>query len=258
MLEGFAMRKCIGALSSGVLMLALQVAGRGGDPDAKALVAKAIKVSGGEAKVAPLKAGACKAKANFQEGGQQINATLDVAWNGWDQYRMTIAADFGGMAKNMLVVINGDQGWAKDTDNNQVKPAPKEAVPLITGMLYAMRMPHTLPALLDKEMKLAPLGEIKIGDRAALGVTVTHKDRKDVSLYFDKENGLPVKSEIRLTDPNGKEMTFEFMYHDYKENNGLKHCTRINVKADGKDFALELSELKAQGKVEAGLFAAPE
>ena len=34
-------------------------------------------------------------------------------------------------------------------------------------------------------------------------MTVSHKDRKDVSLYFDKETGLPAKSETRLTDRHG-------------------------------------------------------
>ncbi len=252
------MRKYMFAFAAGVLVLAFQVASRGGDAAAKNLVTKAIKASGGEAKVAPLKAGTCKAKATIQEGGMQINATLDVTWQGWDQFRMTVAADFNGNAKNAVFVINGDKGWMKDTDRNKVKEAPKDAVPMITGTLYAMRMPQMLLALLDKEVKLSPLGEIKIGDRAALGVTVTHKDRKDVSLYFDKETGLPAKSEIRLTDPMGKELTFEFLYHDYKETGGFKHPMRINFKADMADIVLELSELKAQGKVEANLFAAPE
>lgn len=253
------MSKHIVAWSVGVVLLAFQVTTRGGDADhAKDLVTKAIKASGGEAKVAPLKAGACKAKVNIQEGGQVINATLDVTWSGWDLYRMTVAADLAGMVKNMEIVINGDKAWAKDSDRNKVEPAPKEVAPLITSMLFAMRMPQTLPALLDKETKLSPLGEIKIGERAALGVNVTHKDRKEVSLYFDKETGLPAKSEVRLTDPRGKELTFEFSYQDYKEQGGFKHPMRIGVKADGKDFTLELSDLKAQGKVDPELFKMPE
>jgi hypothetical protein len=252
------MRKRIAGLAAAILILAFQVAGRGGDADhAKALVTKAIAASGGAAKVALLQAGACKAKANIQDNGQQINFALDVTWQGWDQYRVTVAADFNGMAKNAVLVINGGKVWAK-TDDKQTEEAPKQDVPMITGMLQALRMPHMLPALLDKDFKLAPLGEIKIGDRAALGVTVTHKDRQDVSLFFDKENGLPAKSEIHLTDPRGKEITFEFLYQDYKETNGLKHCTRVNAKAAGKEFIMELNDLKAQGKVEPGLFAAPE
>ena len=253
------MSKHIGALLAGVVILAFQVASRGGDDQAKDLVTKAIKAAGGEAKVAPLKAGSCKAKVNFQEGNQQINATLDVTWQGLDQYRMIVAADVGGNAKNAVIVINGDKAWVKDMRPQQARASPKEAVPMITGMLYAMRMPQTLPALLDKETKLSPLGEVKIGDRAALGVSVTHKDRKDVSLFFDKETGLPAKSEIRLTDPGGREISFEFQYHDYKEVNGAKHPMRIGVKLENKvDMVMELSDLKTEAKLDPSLFAMPE
>lgn len=233
-------------------------AGRGGEQDAKDLVIKAIKAAGGEAKVGPLKIGACKVKANIQENGQQINSTIEVSWNRWDQYRLAIALDVNGMAKNLLVVINGDKAWVKDMDNNKVETAPKEVAPLIRDMLYALRMPQTLPELLDKDMKLSPLGEIKVGDRAALGVTITHKDHKDVRLFFDKETGLPAKAEVQLTGPQNKELAFEFLYQDFKEANGVKHPMRVTIKADGKEFVMELSDVEARAKVEPGLFAMPE
>lgn len=257
--EGSFMSKFLCGLAAGALVLALAVAGRGDDADvAKDLVAKAIKASGGAARVASLKAGTCKAKVNLKMGDQQITATLDITWQGLDKYRIDFTGDIAGMTKNALVVINGAEAWAKDSDRNKVEKAPKDAASMITGALYALRMPHLLPALLDKEVKLSPLGEIKIGDRAALGVTVTHPDRKDVSLFFDKETGLPSKSEIRVTDPRGMEMTFEFLYHDYKDSEGLKSPTRIAIKADKIDTVMEVSDLKAESKIEAGLFAAPE
>lgn len=245
--------------AAAVLVLAFHVAGRGGDADpAKEIVAKAIKAAGGDAKLAPLKIGICKAKANIQDGNQQIAATIDATWQGWDQYRFTVAADFGGMAKNILVVINGDKGWAKDADRNETKEAPKDDLPMITSMLAALRMPHRLPALLDKEIKLSPLGEIKIGDRAAVGVSVAYKGDTSVSLFFDKENHLPAKSEIRLTDSRGREKTFEFNYHDYKETTGFKHPTKILLKVENVDVTLEVSELKTVEKLDAGTFAAPD
>ena len=64
------MRKSMFGLAVAVLILALQVSSRGGEQDAKDLVTKAIKASGGEAKVAPLKAGTCKAKANIQQAAR--------------------------------------------------------------------------------------------------------------------------------------------------------------------------------------------
>jgi len=252
--------KCVATF---VVGMAILVAGAVGAQDdgaehAKGLVTKAIKASGGEAKVAALKAGTCKMKANIQEGNQQIAATLDITWQGLDQYRMVLAGDFNGRAKNAVIVINGDQGWFKDLDNNRVEQAPKQALPLINATVYAMRMPHLLSSLLDKDVKLSPLGEIKIGDRAAIGVTIARKDRKDVSLFFDKENGLPVKSTVQVTDPRGKEVTFEFAYSEFKEADGHKHPTRISFQVERADVVLEISDVKGQPKVDADTFAAPQ
>ncbi|MCA1706564.1 MAG: hypothetical protein LC808_26195, partial [Actinobacteria bacterium] len=146
------MSKYLVGWAAALVLLTLQLPGRGGDPDAKNLVVTALKASGGEAKVGPLKAGSCKAKANIQDANQQIGATLDITWQGYDQYRIVVAAEVMGATKNLVLVINGEKAWAKDADNNQTKDAPKEAAPMITASLYALRMPQLLPALLDKEV----------------------------------------------------------------------------------------------------------
>jgi hypothetical protein len=102
------------------------------------------------------------------------------------------------------------------------------------------------------------LGEVKVGAKDALGLSISHKDRQDVSLFFDKDTGLPLKSEIRLTLPReNKEVTAEFHYSDYKDFNGIKLCGKIAVKADGKEFTLELSEIRAVDKVDDGQFEMP-
>jgi len=247
------------APAAAVLMLMVQVAGRSGEADpAKEIVTKAIKAAGGADKLGPLKAGTCKAKVNFLDGNVQFAATIDATWQGWDQYRFSVAADIGGMAKNLLVVIHGDKGWAKDVDRNESKEAPKEDLPMITSILAALRMPHRLPALLEKEIKLSPLGEIKIGDRDAVGVSVAHKGDTTISLFFDKQTLLPAKSEVRLTDSRGREKSFEFRYEDYKETAGFKHPTKIVLKADMIDVTLEVSDVKTVEKLDAGTFAAPD
>src|SRR5947209_9536517 len=143
------------------------------------------------------------------------------------------------MVVKCLIVLNGDKGWAQAAGQNS--DVPPNYVPFLKDLFYALRMPQVVPQLTDGAFKLAPLGEVKVGDRPALGVTVTHKDRKDVGLYFDKETGLPVKAEVRLTDPDGKETTVEAVYADYKEFDGLKHPGKITIKVDDKEFTLEVS-----------------
>jgi len=95
--------------------------------------------------------------------------------------------------------------------------------------LYALRMPQLLPDLKGKDFMLSNLGEVKVGDKPALGIGLSHKDHKDVNLFFDKETGLPAKSEVRITDPNGKELTIEYLYSDYKESDGVKNPMKIAI-----------------------------
>ena len=49
----------------------------------------------------------------------------------------------------------------------------------------------------DKSVKYSIVGEIKIKDKAAIGVTVSKEGSKDVNLFFDKTTGLIAKIEMR-------------------------------------------------------------
>jgi hypothetical protein len=217
--------------------------------DAKALLAKAIKAIGGPAKLAKLNTASGKGKLTASKGGQEITIDIDGVWQGLSQYRGEIEIQDGGQNPKGTLVINGTKGWFKKVDKTE--EAPDGLVPFIQNFFYATRMPQLLPALSDSAYTLAPLGEIKIGDKTGIGVTVSHKDFKDVSLFFDKESGLPIKSEIRLIEPRrDNETTIECHYSDYKDFNGVKLCGTITVKmsSENHEFKLELSELKAASK----------
>ncbi len=223
--------------------------------EAKAVVDKALKAMGGEAKVAKLKAGTWKAKLTASEGGKDISIIADGTWQGLNQYRINAEATFDGRTENAMMVINGDKGWAKHGEN--VREAPEGELPLIKNGLYAMRAPQLLSDFKGKDFKLSHLGEVKVNDKPAVGVGVTHKDFKDISLFFDNESGLPVKCEIHLTDPQGKEITVEFFYSEFKEMDGIKHPTKLLIKFDNKEATMEVSEIKTKDKVEDSEFAKP-
>ena len=131
-------------------------------------------------------------------------------------------------------------------------------MPFIQNILYAGRLPQLLPAVSDQPYKRTLLGEVMVGTQAATGLLISHNDRKDVSLYFDKDNGLPVKSEVRLSEPQtNKELVIEYQYSNYKDFNGLKLCGTVMTKLDGQDFMLELSEIKGTEKVDDSRFDRP-
>ena len=73
------------------------------------------------------------------------------------------------------------------------------------------------------------------------------------------EHGLPIKSEIRLTEPRrDNEQTIEYHFSDYKDFDGLKLCSKITIKLDDQhEFRLELGELKAVNKVPDDQFDMP-
>ena len=66
-------------------------------------------------------------------------------------------------------------------------------------MLKVARM---VPLLKEKGYELSLIGEDKVEGKKVVGVRVTKKDQKDISLFFDKETGLLAKLEYRGADPS--------------------------------------------------------
>jgi hypothetical protein len=223
--------------------------------DAKALLDKAMKAMGGQAKLAKLNTASAKGKLAGSPDGAEITVDFDGIWQGTSQHRANLEVQHDGKNFKGVLVVNGDKGWLKKEDNTE--DAPDGVASFIQNIFYAGRMPQLLPSLTDKAYKLTLTGEIQVGTQAALGLSISHEGHKDVSLFFDKDKGLPIKSEIRLADPRGKEITVEYHYSDYKDYGGVRLCSKIAFKLDDKDFTIELSDLKALDKVDDGQFDRP-
>jgi len=250
------MRNLLSGLLVGSVALGIAGALRADEQaDATAVVDKALKAIGGADKVAKFKSGTWKGKATAQEGGKEVVLISEGTWHGTDKLRIEAEITGGGQTEKVLAVINGDKGWLKARD--MVRDAPDGELPMMKSALYALRMPHLLPDIKGKDFKLSNLGEVKVGDKSALGIGVAHKDYKDVKLFFDKETALPAKSEVLLADPMGKELLVEYLYSDYKETEGIKHPMKISIKVEGKELVLELSEIKSKDKVDESEFAKP-
>jgi hypothetical protein len=136
---------------------------------------------------------------------------------------------------------------------------PADAVPLFKAGLHAFRMAQMLTPLKHKDLTLSSLGEIKINDRAALGIKIAKKDHPDLDLYFDKESHLPVKCGLRIKEPETeKEATYEWLFSGFKEVAGVKHTMQVVLNRDGKKrLGMEISEVKPEENVEETVFAKP-
>ena len=240
------------------LGMAVVNSARGDDPPAemKALIAKAVKVHGAE-KLAKLNAATWKLKGKFFGMGEAIEYTGEWSVQPPGQQRVQLDMNINGMQITLLRVVNGAEGW--QSFNNMTQEMDKESLAEEKEQLYAQRI-TTLVGLEDKALTLAPLGEIKVGDREAVGVRVSHKDHRDVSLYFDKKSGLLVKSERQIKDVQGggQLVNQEVFSSDYRETDGVQHAMKILIKRDGKDFVTgEVTEHKLHEKLDNSVFAKP-
>jgi hypothetical protein len=116
---------------------------------------------------------------------------------------------------------------------------------------------HLVPLLRDKSYELSLIGEDKVDEKKVIGVRVTKKDQKDVSIYFDKDSGLIAKLEYQTVDAsNGKEVHEEKIIKEYAKNkDGVLIPKTILLKQDGKRLAeTETTEMKYLEKLDEGEF----
>jgi hypothetical protein len=226
--------------------------------DMKAVVDKAIKAAGGQAKLKKLKAMTWKGKGTFTAGKQEVTFTIDASIQGAKQAKLDLHAEHNGQSFEAGLVINGDKGWFKGPKGVEV--ITKELLAFLKNDFGALRLAQMLVPLKDKGCKLSALGEVKIGDKPALGIKVTRKGHADVDVYFDKKTHLPVKCTIKgKEDGNGQEKTHEFFLSEFKDAGGVKHFTKVLFKRDDKKMMeVELSDIETVDKHDAELFAKPE
>src|SRR5947207_9927770 len=95
--------------------------------DTRPVLDKALKAMGGEEKVARLKTATGKGKISGKES-QELFLTFEGSWKGMDLYRL----DGDLMGRKVLMVINGDKGWAKV--EGRIKDEKKDNVTFIQNI----------------------------------------------------------------------------------------------------------------------------
>jgi hypothetical protein len=221
------------------------------DKDAKSVIDKGIQAAGGEENLAKFKAMTWKEKGTYYGMGDGLpyTGTYSVQWPG--QFKMEIEGVF-------TIVLNGDTGWMKG-EGGGIMELKDEMLAEQKENQYSGWVTHLLP-LKEKGFKLASAGEDKVGDKAVVGVKVSHKAHRDVELFFDKETGLLAKSRFKAKDlqQGGKEVTQEAYYSDYKEVNGIKLPFKVVVKRDGKQYVeAENVEVKVLPQLDKSTYSKP-
>jgi hypothetical protein len=223
----------------------------------KAILDKAIKALGGEAKLGKLEAFSTKSKGTLTFNGNDNQIATDTTVAGLDRYRSEFEGEFGGNKVKAVVVLNGDKGWRKFGDNALDLDA--NAVNNEKRTIYLQTIPVTIVALRTKDFKVETGGEESVNGKPAVILKVTGPDGKDFTLSFDKESGLPAKLKARVPGFQGDEFNQETVYTDFTDYNGIKRAKRVESKRDGEPFIkLEVTEFKVIEKVDPALFVKPE
>ena len=213
------------------------------------IVNKAIKNSGGRKALAKYSSMTWKDKGMYYGMGAGIPYTGTYAAKFPYKFRMTIEGVF-------TIVLNGDKGWVNAM--GETTEMEKDRVAEEKEQHYSGWVTTLLP-LSKKPFKLSIIGDSKIGDVDATGVTASSKGHRDVELYFDKKSGLLIKSQysIKSEELGGKEVQFEVFYGEYKDFDGAKFSTSLLMKQDGKKYVQSEQSEMTPAEFDKDAFAKP-
>jgi hypothetical protein len=230
-------RTLLALLSLGVLCV-LSAARAAADDDAKAILTRAIKAHGGEATLLKYQAGKFKNKGKLTLPGLgEIEVTQNVSYMLPNKFKETMEMEIAGTPIKTETIVNGDK-MSIEANGKEVPISDAIKKALEDGR-YMLKVGRLVDLVKDKGYKLEGVGEIKVEGKPAVGIRVSHKGKKDINLYFNKETSRMVKVEHRGIDPmTEKEFTEERIVTEYmdKKSNGVLMPKKVLVKRDGKTF----------------------
>jgi hypothetical protein len=243
--------RCL-ALVSSFLLPAIAL---GAEDDSQAIIDKAIKAHGGADKLTKFQAARSKSKGTIDVAGG-ISFTSDSAYQHPNKFKESLELDVMGNKVSIATVFNGEKGWI--SVNGETKEMDEKVLDASKEQIHFMQVMR-MAFLKDKKCEFSPLGEVKVNDKAAVGVKVTAKGHKDINLYFDKETGLLAKVERQALDAmTGMDVAEERIITEYQDIDGLKVAKKVLINHDGKKFLeVEIIEHKPQEKLDADEFGKP-
>lgn len=221
--------------------------------DTKQVIDRAIQARGGEGLLKKLGAviyvGRGKSAPQNQEANflfRTISALPD---------RIRDESEYEGGVK-FVQVVNKDKGWI--WANNEVKEMDAVNLRWVREQLYVNKLLTLLP-LKEPGITLEALPDQRKEGVIVQAMVVKAKDQRDVTLYFEKENGLLLCYKTRAFDPNTYiEKDHETYFTQYVSMQGIQFPRRWVVYSDGnKSMELYYDELKFLPQVDDVLFAKP-
>ena len=143
------------------------------------------------------------------------------------------------------------RGAFKLQDGITLQPVSAKLAVAFQDDAYLMQVLRLVP-LEEMKYELTKVTDINVDGKPAVGLRVSTKGQKDVTLFFDAETGLLVKVQRNVMDTSTLEVVAEQrIFQNYRKQDGLQFAGTISVIHDGKkDIQIEIKEAKFMQKVE--------
>ncbi len=251
------MRNLLGVLGVVGVLAILFPARAAEDAPVHDIVSRAFKAHGGIDALKKHQGSVAKSKGKIYLFGDGADFNGETSTQLPNRLRTALELKVAGQDISIVQVFASDKAWMKIADNTQ--ELKDDTLTEAKEQLNAGNIAHLI-CLKEKAYKLSTLGEVKVGDRAAVGVRVEREGYRDVNLFFDKEKHLLVKMETRGKNlmTGGEEFTAVTLYEDYKKVDGIMVAHKVTIKRDDKLFVeATVTEVKLSEKLEDNLFEKP-
>jgi hypothetical protein len=227
--------------------------------DVQQLIARFLKAAGGEDRLAQPRAYTFKEVLTTTTRANPAGTVAKQAhyMQPPDKSRIEVESQEDGKPVKSILVKNGNKGWTKREGERREMSRGGIASTFETQRSFGYKF---LLILKDPAYDAAPLGESKVGDRVVIGVKLTPKPMagpgaRERRLYFDKQSGLLVKSEV------GAGTTYsEIMWGDCRMVDGIAVPHRVTYaikREEGLTYDRVYSDFRFADKFDPQLFEAP-
>lgn len=225
--------------------------------DARAIVKKGMQAAG-------IKDDDKHLLMSWKDRGTLIGGGFSMTYSGtWtyqapDKYRSDVHGDVAGMKVHFTMVVNGKRAW--EDDFGQTTELTGEKLEQILDQVHEFRVLSLAPLLHDSSLKLATAGEKEIKGETAVRIKVTSEKKPPINLYFHKQTGLLVASEMPVKNEldDWKEALEENFFENYKDVGGRKFFAKMLVVRNGKTIIeANLSDHKFLEKIDSKTFEKP-
>jgi hypothetical protein len=213
----------------------------------KEVIERAVKAHGGAANLERLAASRFTYQGSMPSSGDGIKATGSWTVEGMDKHKMVCHLDTNGSLLVIVYCAANGKGWQRyDSGTSEMSAMDLEHQYCLIQEAHVRTL---VPLLRDPKFTLRLVPEGKVRDRAVVGVTAAYPGRADITLWFDRETHLLLKTgfvpPIART-PNGPKGVQEIIYEDYRDPTA--HEERLleaaGVKSDATSLRAYLGKLK--------------